>query len=210
MTWIFYVLIILVILDKTVISKNSNRTRKTKPNIQLIRTKQKIYSSQTKNHTNYEGLYMRVPLLTQREQKQYENLRKIANEKNVLICPKVRLLDLITPVHGVKNYKALLSKVMSKHVDFVICNQDMHVLGIIELDDNSHLRKDRIERDEFVDSVLRSAGYKIKHTWEITTDILDSFLDDGSVVYTGIKIVSPTGWTWNENTKLWEPPSNLK
>lgn len=201
--WIFYVLIIMVILDKVVLQSRKKSKKKTKPTL-------KIEKSTANNQTSYAGLYTRVPLLTKREQQQYEHLKKIANEKQVLICPKVRLLDLVTPVHGAKNYKTLMRKVMSKHVDFVICTQDMYVLGIIELDDSTHLRQDRIERDEFVDTVLRSTGYKIIHTWEITSDILDSLIDNAPEKQYEVKIVSPTGWIWNENTKLWDPPENLK
>lgn len=210
MYWIFYILIILIILDKTGIVSKKKRKNNSKKN---IRIKEPTYSKNQNtysNQTSYAGLYTRVPLLTKREQKQYAKLKQIADDKKVLICPKIRLLDLVTPVHGIRNYKILMSKVMSKHVDFVICNQEMYVLGIIELDDSTHLRQDRIERDEFVDTVLRSAGYKIKHTWEITPDILDSFLDGSQTTYTEVKIISPTGWIWNENTKLWDPPENLK
>lgn len=160
--------------------------------------------------TGYAGQYTSVPLLTARERKQYMYLKKLADEKNVLICPKVRLLDLLTPVPGARNHKALMSKVMSKHVDFVICNQEMYVLGIIELDDSSHFRQDRIQRDEFVDTVLRSAGYMIKHTFEIKSDILDDFLNPNPASIPKAEILSPTGWIWNEEKKLWDPPKNMK
>lgn len=204
--WLYCLVIIVFILDKTVFSSKNIRKMKSKRKLQVIKSSNKTVS----NQASYAGLYTRVPLLTKREQKQYAYLKQIADAKGVLICPKVRLLDLVTPIHGIKNYKTLMSKVMSKHVDFVICTQEMYVLGIIELDDNTHLRQDRIERDEFVDTVLRSAGYKIKHTWEITSDILNSFLDEKTTQPMEIKIVSPTGWIWNENTKLWDPPENLR
>lgn len=192
---IYYLLIIAFVLDRTVFRKKRRRKGSTR----------KQYRTTTSS-ANYENSYIRVPLLTQREQRQYAVLKQIADEKNVLICPKVRLLDLVSPVHGVRNYKALLSKVMSKHVDFVICSQEMYVLGIIELDDSTHFRQDRIQRDEFVDTVLQSAGYKIKHTFEITSDILDDFLGLHPVSNPNRKIISPTGWIWNEETKLWDPP----
>lgn len=210
MDWIFYLLIIVIVLDKTVLSSKNIKKRKKQKNLQVVKPSNSQATYTYKNQTGYAGLYTKVPLLTKREQKQYEYLKQIADEKKVLICPKVRLLDLVTPIHGVKNYKILMSKVMSKHVDFVICTQDMNVLGIIELDDSTHLRKDRIERDEFVDTVLKSAGYKIKHTWEMTSDVLDSFLDEALTSNVDVKIVSPTGWIWNENTKLWDPPGNMK
>lgn len=208
MQLLLYILVIVIILDKTVLK--SKRSKKSQRNIQIH--KPPIYqgSNTYNNQISYAGQYTKVPLLTNREQKQYEHLKLLADEKKVLICPKVRMLDLVTPIHGVKNYKTLLSKVMSKHVDFVICDQRMQVLGIIELDDSTHLRKDRIERDEFVDTVLKSAGYKIKHTLEITSNILDSFLDDNVATHSESKIISPTGWIWNETRKLWEPPEYLK
>lgn len=62
---------------------------------------------------------------------------------------------------------------MSKHVDFVMCDQAMQVLGIIELNDRTHLQQDRIERDEFIDAVLTNCGYRIVHTWDITLSDLD-------------------------------------
>ena len=65
-------------------------------------------------------------------------------------------------------------KIMSKHVDFVIYDGDMmHLKVIIELDDSSHDREDRKERDEFVDFILKDCGYKVIHTRCITENILD-------------------------------------
>jgi len=80
-----------------------------------------------------------------------------------MICPKVRLLDIIEPRKG-DNYRSLMGKIQSKHVDFVICDQDLHIKAILELDDGSHDRKDRQDRDQFVDQILTSVGYKVIHT----------------------------------------------
>ena len=44
---------------------------------------------------------------------------------------------------------------------------------IIELDDNSHYQKKRMERDSFVDSILQSVGYRVIHTKYIENDIFD-------------------------------------
>lgn len=128
------------------------------------------------NYGSYGNSYVKVPLLTAREQAAYYELRKLTDQKGLLICPKVRLLDLVNPKQDARNQRALLQKVWSKHVDFVICNQNMSVACIIELDDTTHLRQDRIERDQFVDEVLKGAGYRIIHAWSITPDIFD-FID---------------------------------
>ena len=74
---------------------------------------------------------------------------------------------------GEKNHIVLLNKVSSKHVDFLICDKDLHIKCIIELDDNSHNQKDRQERDTFVDQILTSVGYKIIHTRAITETTLE-------------------------------------
>lgn len=57
----------------------------------------------------------------------------------------------------------LLNKVQSKHIDFVICDSSMHVKLCLELDESSHDRADRQQRDEFVDSVLTNCGYQVLH-----------------------------------------------
>ena len=59
---------------------------------------------------------------------------------------------------------AYFNKIKSKHIDFVICdNSTLKPLICLELDDSSHNRKDRIERDQFIDDVFNSIGYEIIH-----------------------------------------------
>ena len=67
-----------------------------------------------------------------------------------------------------------LGKIKSKHVDFVICDKNMYIKAIIELDDSSHDTQKGKDRDEFVDTILRSVGYKVIHTRYITNEILDN------------------------------------
>lgn len=117
--------------------------------------------------------YQARSIFSRNEWQSYKKLRDIAEVKGYIICPKVRLLDIIEPKRGEEKYKTRLYKIQSKHVDFVICDQYMTVKAIIELDDNSHDRSDRHERDEFVDKVLQNSGYKVIHTRYIENDILD-------------------------------------
>jgi very-short-patch-repair endonuclease len=52
-----------------------------------------------------------------------------------------------------------LGKILAKHVDFVLCDpESLAPLLAIELDDASHDRPERKERDEFVDHAFESAG----------------------------------------------------
>ncbi|WP_404813893.1 DUF2726 domain-containing protein [Citrifermentans bremense] len=80
------------------------------------------------------------------------------------IFGKVRLGDLVKPAKGLSNSKrvGVRNKVNQKHVDFVVCTAtDLAVVGVIELDDQSHEREDRTERDALVDHALSCAGIPI-------------------------------------------------
>lgn len=121
---------------------------------------------------DYSQSYQKKHLLTKNEYREYMKLRQYATNRGLLICPKVRLLDIIEPRKGEKNYKSLFYKVQAKHVDFVICDQNLRIKAILELDDNSHNQKDRQERDAFVDQILTSVGYKVIHVHAITENTL--------------------------------------
>ena len=123
--------------------------------------------------TDYSKSYQRKYLLTKNEYREYMTLRKIAAEKGLIICPKVRLLDIIEPRKGENDYKSLFFKVQAKHVDFVICDKDLRIKAVLELDDNSHDQKDRQDPDAFVDQILTSVGYKVIHTRSVTESTLD-------------------------------------
>jgi len=75
---------------------------------------------------------------------------------------KVRLGDLVKPAKGLSASRRTTgqNKINQKHVDFVVClATDLSVVGVVELDDQSHGREDRAGRDVFVDQAL--AGAKI-------------------------------------------------
>lgn len=77
---------------------------------------------------------------------------------------KVRLGDIIKPAKGLSRSSrtSALNKINLKHVDFVVCSLSDHaVMGVVELDDQSHGKADRAGRDEFVDRALASAGIPI-------------------------------------------------
>ena len=86
-----------------------------------------------------------------------------AGGQSVLICPKVRLADIIKPTEK-QNYQTALNKISRKHIDFVLCDPaTTKIFGVIELNDKSHERADRVTRDAFVDSVFAAAGIQIIH-----------------------------------------------
>ena len=74
------------------------------------------------------------------------------------ISAKVNLADLFFVARPNEN-QGYRNKIDRKHVDFLICDSTtMKPLYGIELDDSSHSKQKRIERDKFVDSVFETAG----------------------------------------------------
>ena len=122
---------------------------------------------------DFQNSYQRRELFTRNEWQNYKKLREIAEVRGFVICPKVRLFDLIEPRHDKKKKLTYRYKIQAKHVDFVICDRDMNIKAILELDDSSHYDPERIKRDEFVNTILLSTGYTVIHTKYIDASILD-------------------------------------
>lgn len=81
-----------------------------------------------------------------------------------VMMAKPRIADMLFVPRGTKGSWAFQNKIQSKHVDFLICDtQTMTPRLVIELDDKSHDRSDRQERDNFVDEAFRVAGIAIVH-----------------------------------------------
>lgn len=112
--------------------------------------------------------------------------RAIADQ--ALIFPKVRLGDLIYAPKQAQQYAAL-QRINRKHVDFVLCDpRTLQPIAAIELDDRSHRRDDRIDRDAFVESVFEGIGlpllrfavrpaYDIRAVTDEISRAMPSFLD---------------------------------
>lgn len=110
--------------------------------------------------------YAAKPILTKREYGFYLMLREIADERHCLICPKVGVKDLLAVIDK-KQYMKYFHKIAQKHVDFVVCDQNLYVLFAIELDDSSHETKDAKKRDHLKDKAFAAAGIPLKRITEI-------------------------------------------
>lgn len=122
-------------------------------------------------------LYNAKPILTNREYEFYKKLRPLADECGLSIYTKVRLADLVEPKSKSENplWMECFNKIRSKHIDFALADEDTNIIALIELDDKSHERPDRIERDEFVNAVLKNTGYVLLRTYG-ELDVIEDFL----------------------------------
>ena len=110
---------------------------------------------------------------------------------------KVRLADLIAIQRGAAKSirQSALNRISRKHVDFVICEKtDLSILGVIELDDQSHKLARRRKRDGFLDKALNAAGIpilriKAQHAYsamEIQRQVQESLLLPADVTETDL------------------------
>ncbi len=76
----------------------------------------------------------------------------------ITIQSKVRLADIFFVARPNEN-RSYFGKISQKHLDFLVCDPVtiQPVFGV-ELDDSSHNRNNRQERDEFIESVCEAAG----------------------------------------------------
>lgn len=162
------VIIILLVLINLYQKKKNKNTIENETVQNIENNKEEKYPPQ-----NYQRKWM----FSYNEKDAYRRIKEITNQAGLELFVKVRLLDLIEPRNNIHNFKAHLWKIQAKHVDFVICDNKLVAKYIIELDDNSHNNSQRIERDNFVDEVLRATGYKILHIRSIDNITIKEFLE---------------------------------
>lgn len=167
---ILYILIGLLILNILLNKKTKYIFKNT---FKRNNKKQDFNEEPISSNYDYKNSYQPQYLMTINEKEQYRKLKEWANQHNLIIFCKVRLLDLITPRKNQENYKGALWKIQAKHVDFVICDQDIRVKCIVEINDQSHNRQDRAERDNFILEVLQACGYKVLMTYNINEEELN-------------------------------------
>jgi len=98
-------------------------------------------------------------LITPAEQKFLSVLDDAVGARARIFC-MVRVADILKPKKTLdqKDKRVLLNKTSQKHFDFVLCDPvSLRPLCVIELNDKSHQRKDRQDRDKFLASACESA-----------------------------------------------------
>jgi|JI10StandDraft_1071094.scaffolds.fasta_scaffold72318_6 hypothetical protein len=97
-------------------------------------------------------------LVTKNENDFYHILIRLIGDE-YLVFPQVHLASLLDHEIKGQNWKAALSHIQRKSVDFVLCDKVyLNPLLAIELDDSSHERADRMLRDEEVNAIFKEAG----------------------------------------------------
>lgn len=104
--------------------------------------------------------YKKKLLLTKNEWVFYKTLKPVADELGYSVLSKIRVADLVeVNVSDKKDYMKYFNKINKKHIDFALAKpENLQIVLLIELDDNSH---NNSERDEFIEKLYSQTGYKL-------------------------------------------------
>jgi len=117
------------------------------------------------------GRFTVKPLLTDAERAFFVRLRQAVGSE-LEIFPKVRLIDVVEPRGSGGDRQGARNRVIQKHVDFLLVRaSDSYPVAAVELDDRTHGRPDRQERDRLIEEILRSVGlplirFRVQADWD--------------------------------------------
>ena len=106
-----------------------------------------------------EAQYFKKPYLTQTEIRYFEVILSVLGN-DYLVYPQVNLAAVLDKKGGSNGRTELF-----RNADFGVFTKEFELLALIEINDASHLRKDRMERDKKVAKICRSAGVPIITFW---------------------------------------------
>lgn len=136
------IFIIIILILERVIEKNNNNKKEELKNTTNI---------------NYENLYYKKDyLLTQQELKFYKLLKTITDKNNLNLFSQVALYELVKSKE-IKDF----NKIKSKTIDFVITDTNCKIKICIELDDSTHIKEKRQERDKFIEELFKQLDIKL-------------------------------------------------
>ena len=110
------------------------------------------------------------PIMSPKEKSFYRAVKPIANELGLTVFCKIRLADLLNVPKNIPKWQTWFNYIKAKHVDFVLVDNDMNIKIIIEVDDKTHNRDDRKQRDEFLDKAFKQLGLEVLHIYSWGTN----------------------------------------
>lgn len=97
-----------------------------------------------------------------------ESARQVFSDSAPIVFASVRLAEILTVDTSQGStrsaWQAAFNRIASKQVDFVIADgRTTRPIVVVELDDRTHERTDRRQRDEFIDAACASADIPVIH-----------------------------------------------
>jgi len=148
---ILFFLLFLFVLFKLLLRKKIGKTARNDINNEANYVTEQDYTA------NY---VIRKTLFSPAERSFFGILKQSLSE-HYEIFGKVRIADVLLLKKGLDgiSWRISLSKITSKHFDYVLCDKrTLQILAVIELDDKTHHQLKTIERDIFVQDICKNSG----------------------------------------------------
>jgi very-short-patch-repair endonuclease len=108
--------------------------------------------------------YERIPTLLTAAERDFFVALQQATPAGHQVCAQVRLANLVQVKSWARRDKSHWWRIEAKCVDFVLVEMATFAPRlVVELDDSSHARAERRDRDAFVDTVLVEVGLPVLH-----------------------------------------------
>lgn len=147
-------LAVMIILLK-IISNPPKRRKTTTTTTTTTTNELPILPADTEDIYNYKA---RPFFFSKAENAFFQTIKTNTILKDYPVFPKACLIDILNP----ENSQSARNKIDRKHIDFLVCKPNyFNPLICIELDDKTHQRPDRQERDYFINTALKNAGIPI-------------------------------------------------
>lgn len=104
--------------------------------------------------------YVGRDVLSAGERAFYPVLKNVVKDKGVVLCQvSLSALVKVESTADRSKWQTAFNKINSKSIDFVVCDsKTMETLFAVELDDKSHRRQERQDRDVFVNELFETIG----------------------------------------------------
>jgi len=112
----------------------------------------------------FECSYLRNSSLFSKAERSFFGVLQDVVGERAYVFGKIRVADVLEPEGGLSrsDSKKGLSKISSKHFDFVLCRKtDLSFICAIELNDSSHKLESAKERDEILERACRTARFPL-------------------------------------------------
>lgn len=107
------------------------------------------------DYTIIPNYKIKEEFITESELKLYKVLKKVAYELKLDIFTQVAL-NRILEINNRRKQQQLRNRIDRKSIDFVLYDEKTKkIVCCIELDDSTHEREERIERDLFLDKIFK-------------------------------------------------------
>lgn len=149
-------LLFIVIIVIIIILLNYNKNSSISPTSQ---DNSNINTDLVENKINYSKYYKpKRYVITLNELNFYTVLMEVAKELDLILFSQVSLYNILETKNNLdySTKTTYFNKIASKSIDFVLVDKkDCRIKLCIELDDPTHKKKSRIERDKFINELFK-------------------------------------------------------